>query len=156
MRQATCKRMEMVMEKGKETFLLIGFLPIVPKRLDCSCLCKLENHPRSRGISLPLMHPSYLCHWSTLGFSLFPDLSHFKCMSSDSKTAKRFAHITAEFLVGVLGSPRQERNSSNPCFRLLSLFCEVGVVSKYCGKGAQNHRDKCLFSMPWHCTWRIL
>lgn len=94
------------------------------------------------------MHPSYFCHWSTLGFCLFPYLCHLKYRSFDSRTAKRFTHITAEFLVGVLGSLRQKKKlSSSPCFYLLSLFCEVGVVSGCCGKGAQNQKQ-----MPFLCA----
>lgn len=130
--------MEMIMEKGKERFLSVGFLPVVLRgwiAFDCADWKITQGTEMFGHISCT---PGTCI---TLGFSLFPDLRHLKYRSSKSKTAKKFAHITAEFFVGVLGSLRQEKLSSSPCFHLLSIFCEAGVVFRYCGKGALNHRD---------------
>lgn len=96
MRQARHKRMEMVIEKGKGRFLAVGFLPVVPRRLDfASADWKIIQDPE--------MFDHISCTPATcvtLDFGLFPNFCHLKYSSGDSKTAKRFAHVTAEFFGG--------------------------------------------------------
>lgn len=124
-------------------FLSVGFFQIVPKRLDCSCLCRCENYSISRGVSPRIMYHTCLCHMVTMGLQFISILMLFKIQELLLKTAKGFAHITVcKFLIGFSGLFQiRKKLSSSPCFHLLSLFCDLGVVS-LCGVGKEHRTTK--------------
>lgn len=110
--------------EGKERFLLVGFLQIVHKRLDCFCLCRWEDCSRSRFKMCTTYHaPQLLVPYGTsLGFSLFPYSCNLKYRGCHSKTAKRFAHIT---VCKVFWGFRQEKNYLQV---LVSIFFHFSVI----------------------------
>lgn len=64
--------------KRKEKFLPVGFLQIIPERLDCSCLCRWEHYARSRDVSQRIMHRNCLCHMVSIGLPFISILMPFK------------------------------------------------------------------------------